>query len=85
MAKIRIEINVCPNGHDFYCIATENRRLTPAKCCGSWKTLRYWMVDADELIEDIKKANCDTIKGMNDAEFDAMREKARKNRSKVYA
>jgi hypothetical protein len=74
MADILIEINECPNGHGYRCISIGNTRITPSKCCGSWKTVQKWTVDSDELIETIKNAS-----------FTSMRETAQQNRRKIYA
>ncbi len=79
MAKIEITIYECPRGHQWdgrtvNCISIGDRRITSVKCCGSWKTVRSWLVDADKVIETINKAN-----------FEAMRENGKKNRQKVNA
>ena len=46
-----IEINQC-NEHDHLCIAVGNEdgssvRVTPPKCCGSWRTIQRWPLTAD--------------------------------------
>lgn len=79
MARIQIEILECPRGHGFRAIAIGDRRVTSSKCCGSWRTVRSWIVDTDELT----KAIDGEIRAEDDKAFEAMRERARKNRQKI--
>lgn len=81
MASIKIEILECPRGHGFRAVAFEHRRLTPSKCCGSWRTVQSWTISVDELI----KAIDGELGADDDHGFEAMRERARRNRAKVLA
>jgi hypothetical protein len=42
--------------HGFTCIAIGSRRVAGGKCCGSWKEIRRFDVDAIRLIADIESA-----------------------------
>lgn len=55
--KVYLEIDECPRGHGYEAIMlmsdnpSVGRRLTPSKCCGSWRTRKRWLVSADNLDE----------------------------------
>jgi hypothetical protein len=57
--KILLSIDRCPR-HGFNAVSVSGNskiggtRLTPSKCCGSWKQVQAWDVDVDRLLEDIK-------------------------------
>lgn len=47
---MNISIYQCPRHRTFYAIAFDEEdrgeRITSSKCCGEWRTLRSWPVDA---------------------------------------
>lgn len=54
---VTLAIDHCPR-HGFYSVSLNEtsangwgsgRRLTPSKCCGSWKTFREWTMSVREL------------------------------------
>jgi hypothetical protein len=45
-----VEMLVC-RAHGYHAVSIDNTRITPEKCCGSWQTLRAFVVDAS-TIED---------------------------------
>lgn len=62
--KVTLAIDHCPR-HGFYSVSLNEtaesgwgsgRRLTPSKCCGSWKTFREWDMDANGLREMANEA-----------------------------
>ena len=48
----RLSINRCP-AHGVWSVSLDQResgtRLTPTKCCGSWKLRFEWLLEADQL------------------------------------
>ena len=51
--KLRLEILRCPV-HGYWAIGLESTRLTNAKCCGRWETVKEFRVPADRLIKDVE-------------------------------
>ena len=52
--KATLSIDQCPI-HKFWAIAvnvdSHGTRLTPSKCCGRWREVRVWRMDAHHLRE----------------------------------
>lgn len=56
--KYSIAIDRCPE-HNYYAVSINKtwpdgggigQRLTPSKCCGSWKKFKEWSVTKDDLV-----------------------------------
>jgi hypothetical protein len=46
--KVQLEVLRCPR-HGLVAVAINDRRVSPAKCCGQWEHLIGWTVDAVEV------------------------------------
>lgn len=61
--KIKLSINQCPVHPSFYSVSIENgtgsgTRITPGKCCGYWREVKSWSLDARELVTIAIEAEC---------------------------
>lgn len=57
----KFAVNICPH-HGFKSLSIDDelggRRLTPRKCCGTWKRIHSWPLTLDlakEMIEELQK------------------------------
>lgn len=54
--KINVEVLRCPVHKAYWAVGVNDRRITPSKCCGSWETVMFWIIDSKTLQEDLAKA-----------------------------
>ncbi len=51
-----LEVLKCSK-HGFLCVAVNDRRVTPGKCCGQWDlSIRKWKIDGRTFAADVRKA-----------------------------
>ena len=55
-----LEVLQCPV-HRYMCVAINDTRVTPGKCCGQWMTVRRWKTDGRSFTADVRNA----IKGVS--------------------
>jgi len=51
---VKVEILLCAS-HSVYAVAIDNQRITPAKCCGSWRSVRTYLVSKSEIRELVQE------------------------------
>jgi hypothetical protein len=57
--KTYLSINRCPVHSDFWSISIDDeicgQRITPSKCCGRWRTVKQWRLDARMITSMMEK------------------------------
>ncbi len=60
MKKLYLSINQCPHHVSIYSVNFEDEnsgiRITPSKCCGSWKQLTRWKLTKKDWVRIIEEA-----------------------------
>lgn len=51
-----VEFVECPYGHGAQAVVIGGTRVTGAKCCGSWTTIKKMKVAVSEIIEALQNA-----------------------------
>ena len=58
--KMKLSINRCPIHQGYWSISIDDdsggTRLTDGKCCGQWRTVKAWVLSADDWQTVIKEA-----------------------------
>lgn len=58
---MKLSINRCPEHRSYWCVTVDDEdsgyRITPTKCCGSWRVVKSWTLDKGDWLQAAKAMN----------------------------